>query len=270
MVRFTSSERRSCFSVFGTGRPLVLLHGITNSGRAWVAQFGPFVAAGYQVTVPDHAGHGAPAPLRAPVSVADLADDVRTLLDELAIGSADVVGLSLGGLVAMQLSLEAPERGGRLVIVNSFPAFRGDGVRAMVQSWIEMFREPDGPTKRFEKTWPINASDAFWRSIEGIRMYQLPHGLATMAIGESLAHVAEGIVGFDAEARLSHIDGDTVFVAAALDTMSTPALSRRIADTGDVSNCRTPRICPTWTRRKRSTRPFSRSCPTRFDCGRNS
>ncbi|KVM10295.1 alpha/beta hydrolase [Burkholderia ubonensis] len=230
MAYFTSSERRNYFAVFSTGRPLVLLHGITNSGCAWGAQLGPFVAAGYQVIVPDHAGHGASGPLQAPVSVADLADDVRTLLDELAIGSADVVGLSLGGLVAMQLALEAPERVGRLVIANSFPAFNGDDVRAMVRSWIDTFREPDGPTKRFEKTWPINASEAFRRSAEGMRMYQLLHGLAAVANGESLAHVAEGIVGFDAEARLSHLEHDTLFVAGALDTMSPPALSRRMAE----------------------------------------
>nr|WP_232449062.1 alpha/beta hydrolase [Burkholderia ubonensis] len=130
----------------------------------------------------------------------------------------------------MQLALEAPERVGRLVIANSFPAFNGDDVRAMVRSWIDTFREPDGPTKRFEKTWPINASEAFRRSAEGMRMYQLLHGLAAVANGESLAHVAEGIVGFDAEARLSHLEHDTLFVAGALDTMSPPALSRRMAE----------------------------------------
>lgn len=226
----SSSARRQYFVTFGQGRPVIFLHGITNSGRAWGAQLAPFVEAGFQVILPDHAGHGASDPIRGPIAVADLANDALTLLDHLGIESADVVGLSLGGMVAMQLALQAPARVQRLVVANSFPAFKGEAIRDMVHAWTATFREQDGPVKRLEQTWPINVSPAFRQSAEGLRMYQVLHGIAATTDGASLAHVAEGILGFDIEARLEQLEPETLFMAGTLDTISPPAISQHMAE----------------------------------------
>ncbi|KVN98168.1 alpha/beta hydrolase [Burkholderia ubonensis] len=230
MAYLTSNGRRNYFMTFGAGRPLVLLHGISNSGRAWGAQIGPLAAAGFKVIVPDHAGHGASAPVRGHVTVETLASDVVALLDHLSIESADVVGLSLGGMVALQLALEAPQRVGRLVMANSYSTFKGEAVQAMVRTWADTFREPDGPTHRFENAWPLNASETFRQTAEGMQMYQMLHGLAAVADGESLAQVAEGVFGFDAEERLGRLKPNTLFIAGSLDTVSPPKLSQRMAE----------------------------------------
>lgn len=230
MAFFTSpSRRRNYFATFGTGRPLLLLHGLTYSGCAWAAQLAPFVAAGFQLIIPDHAGHGASGPLHGSVGVEDLADDVLALLDSLSIRSADVVGQSLGGLVAMQLALDAPERVRRLVVANSFPTFKRGNLSGLVASWMDTFRQPDGPVKRFENTWPIHVSKTFRESTEGMRAYQMMHGFAAAADGASLAHVAGGILGFDTEGRLNRLTHETLFVAGALDSLSLPVLSRQMA-----------------------------------------
>ncbi|UZE51566.1 alpha/beta hydrolase [Rhodopseudomonas sp. P2A-2r] len=58
-----------------------------------------------QVIVPDHAGYGASGKLTVPFSVAALADDIETLLAHLDISSVDLVGLSLGGMIALEFAL---------------------------------------------------------------------------------------------------------------------------------------------------------------------
>ncbi|OJY63338.1 MULTISPECIES: alpha/beta fold hydrolase [unclassified Rhizobium] len=230
MAYYYNDERRNYFIEFGSGRPVVLLHGISNSGRAWAPQIGPLVEAGFRVVIPDHAGHGASAKIGHPISVTDLALDVQTLLDHLKLDEVDIVGLSLGGMVALEAALTMPHRVRRLVVANSFDTTATDAFRDMAQGWAATFRSEDGPARRLEGIWPMNVNEAFRASEEGMRTYQVWHGIAATGDGHSIACVAEGIVGFDVRERLSLLAMPTLFIAGAEDRMSPPARSRRMAD----------------------------------------
>jgi pimeloyl-ACP methyl ester carboxylesterase len=105
--------------------------------------------------------------------------------------------LSLGGMVGLQLALSAPDRTRRLVVANSFPSLASANFRLMAQSWAAAFRAEDGPVARLEAAWPLNVNESFRSREEGLRTYQVWHGVAATADGESLAHVAEGLVHFD-------------------------------------------------------------------------
>ncbi|HVW89937.1 MAG TPA: alpha/beta fold hydrolase [Gaiellaceae bacterium] len=93
----------------GSGRPLLLLHGF--GGAAWnFAELVPLLA-GRRLLVPDLPGHGGSSPLPAP-SLAGFADAVAGLLD----GPVDVLGHSMGGVVALRLAERYPELVRRLVL----------------------------------------------------------------------------------------------------------------------------------------------------------
>jgi pimeloyl-ACP methyl ester carboxylesterase len=84
--------------VQGDGPDLVLLHGITESRRAWdpvVAR----LAASWRVLRVDLRGHGE-SERRAPYDPATMAGDVRAVVDALGLGAPLVVGHSMGGVVA--------------------------------------------------------------------------------------------------------------------------------------------------------------------------
>jgi pimeloyl-ACP methyl ester carboxylesterase len=108
----------------GTGRPLVLLHGGLGAGET----FGPVLpalAAGRRVVLVDLQGHGHTADVDRPLRPEDLADDVAGLVRHLGVAEADVMGYSLGGIVALRTAVQHPALVRRLVLVSV--ACRRDG-----------------------------------------------------------------------------------------------------------------------------------------------
>jgi pimeloyl-ACP methyl ester carboxylesterase len=112
----------------GAGEPLVLLHGGLGSGEMFAA-VAPALAAERRVILVDLQGHGRTADVDRPFSVETMADDVAGLIEHLG-GSADVLGYSLGGEVALRLALQHPERVRNLVLVSI--AFKRSGNHAEV------------------------------------------------------------------------------------------------------------------------------------------
>src|SRR5205809_4734125 len=106
------------YEIHGTGRPLILLHG----GLGAIEMFGPnlpALAKGCQVIAVDLQGHGRTADIDRPLSVALMADDIAALIKHLGLESADVMGYSLGGGVALQTAIRHPEVVRKLVVVST-------------------------------------------------------------------------------------------------------------------------------------------------------
>jgi pimeloyl-ACP methyl ester carboxylesterase len=93
----------------GDGPPVVLLHGF--GGAAWNFTELAELLPGRRLLIPDLPGHGKSDPLPAP-SIAGFADVVAGLLDE----PADVLGHSMGGVVALRLAARRPDRVRSLVL----------------------------------------------------------------------------------------------------------------------------------------------------------
>ncbi|WP_405137153.1 alpha/beta fold hydrolase [Nocardia sp. NBC_01388] len=84
--------------------PLVLLHGITMSARAW-QDVTPLLAAHHSVVALTALGHrGGPPAVRRPAMVGDLVDDAERVLDDLGLERVHLAGNSLGGWMAVELA----------------------------------------------------------------------------------------------------------------------------------------------------------------------
>lgn len=113
------------------GSPVVLSHSLGADGSMWSPQTGALVAAGHRVILVDHLGHGRSPVPPAPYTLDEIASGVLGVADELRLERFAVVGLSLGGLVAQWLGVNAPERVAKLVAANTAARIGSAG------SWAE-------------------------------------------------------------------------------------------------------------------------------------
>lgn len=107
------------FTEWGSGRPLLLIHGIMITGEMFEPVI-PDLAEHHRLIIPDLRGCGKSRQLPPPYTVKQQATDLAQMLDHLGIASADVLGYSQGGPVAQQLALDYPARVRRLILCNTY------------------------------------------------------------------------------------------------------------------------------------------------------
>ena len=103
------------------GAPVLLLMGFGMPGSAWEPQTGD-LARDHQLVVVDNRGVGAsPDPPGRRLTMRDMAEDAARVLDACGLASAHVVGISMGGMIAQELALCAPERVRSLSLIATHP-----------------------------------------------------------------------------------------------------------------------------------------------------
>ena len=115
----------------GSGPPVIFLHGLGGSRLSWAPQLSE-LSTSFRCIAWDMPGYGHAAPL-SPLTYVGIAQRLVDLLDVLDVEQANLVGLSFGGMHAIHTALHHPDRVGRMVLVDSSPAFGMDGTTR--QEW---------------------------------------------------------------------------------------------------------------------------------------
>ena len=131
------------------GRPVLLLHGYTDTSRVW-SIVAPYLAD-HRLLIPDQRGHGASSAPDCCYAMSDFANDARLFLDALGVGRTAIVGSSMGSMVAQVFAAEYPGRVDRIALAGStalVPIRRGDWLwtntsrlRTPISSNVEFLRE---------------------------------------------------------------------------------------------------------------------------------
>lgn len=100
--------------VYGTGKPLLLIHGNGGSIKVFAANI-PYFSGKYKVIAVDSRAQGKTVDDRDSLSFEMMADDFAALLDTLHIGSTYVIGWSDGGINALLLAMRHPDKVIKLV-----------------------------------------------------------------------------------------------------------------------------------------------------------
>jgi pimeloyl-ACP methyl ester carboxylesterase len=97
------------YDLEGTGEAVVFIQGVGVSGSGWRCQV-EGLARDYRCLTFDNRGLGRSCPNAKAITVEQMAGDTIAIMDAAGIDQAHLVGHSLGGLIAQQLALTAPER----------------------------------------------------------------------------------------------------------------------------------------------------------------
>ncbi|MEM8532793.1 MAG: alpha/beta hydrolase [Chloroflexota bacterium] len=103
----------------GRGTPLLLIHDFGTSGELFQPII-PLLAKHYYVIIPDLRGHGHSSRLPTTNNIAQLTNDIASLLNLLNISSSFVLGYGAGGAIAQQFAREHPDRVRGLVLTCSY------------------------------------------------------------------------------------------------------------------------------------------------------
>ena len=159
-------------------KPIVLLHGITGHARTW-DRLAADLAPAFRVIALDQRGHGDsdPAP-DADYTVAAMAKDLDAFADRLGLETFTLLGLSMGGRVAIAFAGAQPARVERLVIVDIGPDIHPPGlqrIRTMMASAPERLESTEQAIKHVQRANPLaDEAELRHRVVHGLR--RLPDG----------------------------------------------------------------------------------------------
>ena len=122
------------FVSYGSGSPILLLHGGLSNRLAWFSQIPELVEVNHQVIVMDVRGHGISSLGRKKLNYRLLAHDAIGVLDKLKINKTDIIGWSDGGNTALTLGKEKPSRIKKIIAISANYAPSGLTTEAVAES----------------------------------------------------------------------------------------------------------------------------------------
>lgn len=231
MTLLRLEETTLWYEVAGSGPRVLMIQGAGCAGSAWRPQI-EALRERYTIAWFDNRGVGQSAPLRERLTIEQMAQDTRGLLDALGWERAHLVGHSMGGLIAQQVALDAPARVESLALLCTFH----QGAAAAALTWDKVwlgtrskvgtaamrrraFLEMIVPPARLA-AMDVDAVGAAWRELFG-------HDLAAQP---SVALKQVGAMGrHDISARLGELPGvPTLIMSGALDLIASAEQGRRL------------------------------------------
>jgi pimeloyl-ACP methyl ester carboxylesterase len=210
------------------GRPVVLIHGYTDNARDWVPMI-PYLSPQLRLIVVDIRGHGASSKPECCYTRLDFAYDIKLLLDALKIERADIVGHSLGSIIAQTFAEFWPERTNHVVLISSTggpppgapprkPAFD-------YASAIRALKEPIDPDSQFMIAW--------WSSptpVDADFLRRQRRDAAGIPLRVWLAVLDQGLLGGDLQTTLPKLTAPTLLIWGSKDPIMPEEERRTLRD----------------------------------------
>jgi pimeloyl-ACP methyl ester carboxylesterase len=139
-----------------SGPPVVLIHGYTDNARDWVPML-PYLSKRDRLILVDIRGHGQSSKPECCYTRIDFAYDIKLLLDALGVQKADIVGHSLGSIIAQTFAEYWPERTAHAVLISSTGGSPPDRPKKPLQfdfaAEIRKLKEPIEADSPFMIAW---------------------------------------------------------------------------------------------------------------------
>lgn len=203
----------------GEGEPLLLIQGMTGHSLHWGEPFLTALERDFELVLYDHRGVGRSAPYAEPFTIADLATDALALLDALGIARAHVLGISMGGMIAQELALAAPERVITLTLGATYCG--GPGSRFtddVVVNDLAMAILSGDPDRKVRTGWDFNVSPGFANAEGNFERFTAVAAQYPVALPMIMAQV-QAIIAHDTSARLGQLAAPTLVIHGTADQM---------------------------------------------------
>jgi pimeloyl-ACP methyl ester carboxylesterase len=197
------------------GAAVVLIHGYTDNARDWVPLV-PYLSPRFRLILVDIRGHGRSSKPECCYTRLDFAYDIELLLDALGVQRADIVGHSLGSIIAQTFAEYWPERTRRVVLISSSGGPRaGSPPRKPAYDYaaqIRQLKEPIDPDSPFMIEW--------WSSptpVDADFLRRQRRDAAAIPLRVWLAVLEQGAVDSDLQRTLAQLTAPTLLIWGSKD-----------------------------------------------------
>ncbi len=215
----------------GHGQPLVLLHSLALAADMWSPVLGDFLDV-FEVIAIDLRGHGQSSYNGEAFSVEDMASDVRLVLDELNLKRVHVLGLSMGGCVAVSFAATYPDYVDRLALCDTTAWYGPDAPKA----W--QARARTAMTRPRVMQIPFQVDRWFGERFRRINPRVVSHvaDIFMQTSPEVHAKACYALGAFDNTSLLSRITAPTLAITGEDDDATPPHMGARLGS--EISNGR--------------------------------
>jgi pimeloyl-ACP methyl ester carboxylesterase len=220
----------------GDGPPIILSHGVTLSVRTWFHQLELLPKDGFRAIAYDHRGHGESTVGAEGHSIANLAEDIRTLLLELDLTDAILVGHSLGGVAVQAFAIAHPhlarERVRGIVLLSTLAKSPFGSRPTQFKTVMErMFnRVPDASLLWDRRNLGFLAARLGFGKDPHPSHIELVRRMMQDCAPDTRRDAPRVLVGFDLTPDLPKIDLPTLVVGGTADLLTPPAYARELAE----------------------------------------
>jgi 3-oxoadipate enol-lactonase len=210
----------------GSGPPLLLIHGLGYGRWGWEPVVDELAEA-HDVVLFDNRGVGESDAPAGPYSARMLAEDAVAVLDAAGLERTHVVGTSLGGMVALQVALDWPDRVDRLVLACTTPG--GELSAPMPEQTVRLIQE--SPALPREVAMRRGVENALAPGADPAMVDRImEHRVATaQPLAAWLAQAAAGM-SFDVWDRVGEIAAPTLVLTGDLDVVVDPRNAELLAE----------------------------------------
>ncbi len=206
-------------------KAVLLLHGLGVYGESWWHQIQALQEHGYLPIAPDLPGFGSTPADKGRWSVKNAAASAMRVLDQSGIDKVVVCGLSMGGVVALELAIEYPARIDGLILINTFSALRPASLSEIVyfvrRGLRAYLRSPGNQAELVaERIFPL-PEHAEWRS----RLVQSIRDSNPKVYRQSMLALAR----YNANRQLTGFEIPTLVITGSRDTTIPPRVQERMA-----------------------------------------
>lgn len=218
------------YNLEGEGRTIVFIHGLSDSLNYW-RPLQESLKGDYQTLSFDLRAHGESGDDRKEITIDLYQKDLYYLLNYLNIEKAVLIGLSLGGNVALDFAINHPKMVDGLIIMSSFSEF-SDHLNEIFDSFEEAIEQ--GFEEFFDVILPYTLPEDVLKKHEVELEYVKKEGAKTANIEGIKAGIKAGY-SFSITDKLNTIDAPTIVIAGSDDELTDLELQRKIYDNIDNS-----------------------------------
>ena len=225
MSAFANSDGvKIYYQVRGAGEPLVLIMGFGADGNVWEKHVEVYQKH-FKCILIDNRGVGQSDQPKGPYNTAMMADDVIAVMDHAGIQKARVAGISMGGAIAQQLTLNYPERVQSVALISTWPRF--NNYAKTVYENLKKLRVTSRPEDFMEllQLW-IFAPPYYKNGLEDLRSGQADAAANTSPQTQNgFEGQLDACIGHDVVERLGEIKVPTLITVGNMDIFTPPAFS---------------------------------------------